>query len=214
MKKLLLIALTILGINLSLTAQNANGHTGPAAPTIDSTSRPVTIETISSKIDTFIRAQSEMNANLEDKINRANRRLQDLQNQSSLRWLMRDMVPILIMIIVGGFIVFIIYLFTSNHYRNNRLRYDTITHLTEMTGSVPEFNRIAIRRAESVPPVGRVHLILSIISGLAATILMMIALSDRNIPAAGVALFFAVISILLFIQYNNLISETRQNNKQ
>lgn len=218
MKKLLLFtALLIMGFSTTTFAQDklrpGDVHAGML---VDSTKTTVTIEALSQQINLFIVAQSNATAELNNKINRVNSRLQDLQNQSSLRYIFREMIPIIVMLIIGFFIIFIVYIFTANNYRNNQLRYDSMLKCADRMGSVPDFfNKVERRRSAVVPVGGRVHLLLSVICLITGTIFLISSISMRSsFFDTGVcfmsAMGFIAVAIVLFMQYNKICENNRK----
>lgn len=224
MKKLLLIALVLIGVNSAIFAQNTAKKEQVAAKTTKTDTiaatvltKAVSIESISEKIDQFVDSQNETNEKLEQKIDRANKRMQDLQNQSSLRWLFRDMIPILVMGIIGAFIVVIVYTITNSNYRINVLKYETLVKCTERTGSIPDFfNKVERQRSSIVPVSGRVHLVLAIICGIMAIIFLLVSINmnNANIFTRMLSIFgmgiFIIATFLLFKQYNQISENSRK----
>lgn len=213
MKKVLLLLAAI----FVLSAQNSQAQTDTLRVKTDTVA--VTIQTLNKKLDRFLENQQKTNENLEAKINRANNRLQNLQNQSSLRWIYRESIPIIILIIIGLFIVSIIYILSINSFRNNKNKYDTIIRCTEMTGTVP--NLIPIdngqQRKLAIKPSARIYLFLSIFSFIIAFIVFLVSMESRGIKSYICLLFslaLFVITATLFIQFNKFNSEDNRTNQQ
>lgn len=208
MKKVLL-AITILLSLVSFSIAQNNINT-PKSDTVG-------IAALSEKIDAFIVSQKAVTVNLDTKINRANTRLQDLQNQSSLRWLLRDMIPIIVLLLVGGIIVFIIFILTRSTYQNRKLKYDTLLRCTEMTGSVPDlFTRHEITGSQVVRKKNS-SLIIAIICGVIAVFTMIAAVNLNGVPAVMFMAFCflsSLTSMLLFIQIYQRNSENSRTNQQ
>lgn len=214
MKKLLLTTIVVLGFTAGTMAQTAKATTDTLQ--IATPVEVVTIESISAKIDTFIESQTSVTEELGEKINRANRRLQDLQNESSLRWLLRDLVPLLVMALIGGFLIFLTYILTSNNYRNNQLKYDAMLKCADRLGSVPDyFNKVVRVKSETIPTGGRVHLVLSVLCAIIGTIFTIVAIAGHwsFVEAAMCSMTgfgFIAAAVILFIQYNRICEDSRK----
>ncbi|MEG1633993.1 MAG: hypothetical protein RR388_00010 [Rikenellaceae bacterium] len=243
MKKLLLIILIVFSVNVVVVAQDSNQKEGQtkvvktetAAKVVEKAAKinsavksdksvsatttipeEATLMSVSEKIDAFVEGQTITNEEISNKIDKANRRIQDLQNQSSLRWLLRDMVPIVIFAMIGGFIIFAVYIITSSNYRNNVLKYDTLIKCTEKTGVVPDFFQKVERQKSSLVPIGgRVHLVLAILCGIVTIIFTFVAISDylndyqHAIAIIGMIIFL-IATYFLFKQYNHICENSRE----
>ncbi|CDN32264.1 hypothetical protein BN938_2192 [Mucinivorans hirudinis] len=178
----------------------------------------VTIEKLSEKIDSFVDSQNQVNEKLEKKINNANVRLQDIQDSGSWRWLMNDLVPIFIFLIIGVFITFITYILTMFAFRKSQVKYDTIIKCTEMTGSVPDmFSKAVVYSSKSIPMQGRTHLVLSIVCAM-ISLFMIIGVANAHgrtetVLFASVLIAFAVAAVLLFIEFNKRSNSEDKSNQ-
>lgn len=211
MKKILLIALILLGFTTATMAQNAT--TDAATATVEE----VTLQSISTKLDGFIDSQNTINKQLTNNVNNL------YQNRNTnMNMIFNNLIPIFILIVIGGFFIFLTYILTTNNYRNNQSRYDTMLKCVESTGSVPDyFTKMARNKSVAVPAAGRVPLILSIICIITGTIFLIATISIIDNHSYGqfkigsilsgiTGVVFVISSVLLFIQYSRISESSRK----
>lgn len=216
MKKLLIIALILIGVNRAAIAQKTDVKSEKTV-NVDSSAvtQEISLESISEKIDEFMEVQQTTNVKLEEKIDRANSRVQSLKNEYSWRWLFRDLIPLLILGVIGVFLVAVVYIIANVKYRNNMLKYDTIVKCVEKTGSAPEFfTKIEQQKSIAATTGGRVHVILSVMCGLASILFLVVCISNNSMLERAFAfvgfIAFIYAAFLLFKQYNNISENSRK----
>lgn len=212
MKKLLLLTLILLGFTANIMAQN------PKTVAIVESTNEATIETIAMKMDSLIQYHSAEKEQLNRKINHLTYQIEDSSGGAFFHRILNELIPILMLAIVGAFFIFLIYILTSNNYRNNQLKYDTMLKCVESTGTVPDyFSKVTHRKSATVPSEGRVSLVLSILCIITGTIFFIAVLINsyranyfENILCGVIGVGFTIASVCLFIQYSRISEKSRK----
>lgn len=188
MKKLLLIALLALGISAMTLAQSDSVHNA-------------TIDSLSAKIDNLALSQSALESQY-GSISRGN-----FDN------IVDELVPIGVLALLAGCAIAMTFIISTTNYRKAQLKYNAMLKCVETTGSVPDFfSKVESQKAKAIPTGGRVHLVLSLLSCTIGSVFVIVTIaSDMSLVSktlcGSVGLAFMVACVILFKQYNRIVSE-------